>query len=180
MNSGRAWRGPERTKYIVNLEIQKARVHRRPFWRHIYSQNRPPPVDTERFMDWLRHICDVKDVRLPAVLCVFRNHGEGEGCRFHYILKVLLSDEGFHVEKAYAGDRGIPHTRREEDFAWKFGSLPDNRLDVRRAVPFDPAARIRAPNLGVDLSHPPFNKPHPPVFRTWTTPTGYKPPRPPF
>lgn len=180
MVSGRAWRGPEKVAYIVNREVQRARVHKRPFWRHVYSQNRPPPVDTERFVGWLRHICEVKDVKLPAVLAVFRSQAEDEDRRFHYLVKISLSEEGYHILKAYAGDRGIPHTKREEDFAWKFGSLPDNRLDVRRCVPFDPASRIRAPNLETSLSHAPFNAPHPPVFHTWSTPTGYKPPRPPF
>lgn len=174
----RNWHGPEQTKYCVNLQIQKARVHKRPFWKNIYSGDRAPPVDPDRFMDWLRDICYRKEVRLPAVLCVFRNHCEGEDRRFHYIVKVSLSDEGYHILKAYAGDRGVPHSKRDQDYPWKYGSLPDNRLDIRRCVPMDPASRIPAPNLKIDLTPPAFNIPHPPkLSRSFDAAADIPPPR---
>lgn len=173
----RDWAGPEMTKFIVNVEVQKARVHRRPFWKHVHSQSNPPPRDPGLFMEWLRGVAYRKNIRLPRTFCVFRNHCEGEDRRFHYILKVSLSDEGYFILKAYAGDRGIPHSKREQDYPWKYGSLPDNRVDFRRAVPVDPAGRLPAfpPEIKLppSLAPPPtFAEPRPPVLSRSMDPAG--------
>lgn len=176
MVSGRRWAGPERTAYLVNVEVQKAFIHRRPFWKNIYSGPRVPPRDTEKFMSWLRHVCDVKGVRLPATLAVFRSQAENEDARFHFIIKVHLSDEGYFILKRYAGDRGIPHSKRNEDFAWKYNSLPpDNRVDMRRAVPGDLACRASRPAFGRIPPPPAYIPPRPPK----PTPPPYVKPQPP-
>jgi hypothetical protein len=116
-------------------------------------------------MDWLRDVCYRKSVRLPATVCVFRSHAQNEHRGFHFIVKLLLSDEGYYILKGYAGTRGIPHTQRNEDYPWKYNSLPDKRLDVRNAILADPAGHVLLHMPDVTVEPPsPFEEVQPVTF----------------